>query len=68
VTYTAVDRRAVQDLVRGGAQLVDVLPARGYEAQHLPQAVNVPLAELDATTAARLRQGGPVIVYCYDYQ
>ena len=64
----AIDRDRVQELVRGGAQLVEVLPAEEYEDEHLPGAVNLPLKELNASTAARLDRVGPVIVYCYDYQ
>ncbi len=50
-----------------GAQLVDVLPAEDYEADHLPGAINIPVRDLNATTAARLRKDRAVIVYCYDY-
>ena len=64
----AIDRDRLQELVREGAQLVEVLPAEEYEDEHLPGAVNIPLKELNATTAAGLDRSGPVIVYCYDYQ
>jgi rhodanese-related sulfurtransferase len=63
-----IDRARVQELVRAGAQIVEVLPAEEYEDEHLPGATNLPLKELNATTAARLDRGRPVIVYCYDYQ
>jgi len=64
----AIDRERVQALVRDGAQLVEVLPAEEYEDEHLRGAVNLPLKELNATTAGRLDRARPVIVYCYDYQ
>jgi rhodanese-related sulfurtransferase len=63
-----IERDRVQELVRAGAQLVEVLPAEEFEEEHLPGAVNLPLKELNATTAARLDRARPVIVYCYDYQ
>jgi phage shock protein E len=63
-----IDRDRVQELVRAGAQLVEVLPRENYEGEHLPGAVNLPLRELNASTAARLDRTRPVIVYCYDYQ
>ena len=63
-----IDRERVQELLRNGAQLVEVLPAEEYDDEHLPGAVNLPLKELNATTAARLDRSRPVIVYCYDYQ
>lgn len=68
VRTTRIDRRRVQELVRAGAQLVEVLPAEDYEDEHLPGAVSLPLKELDETSAARLSRDRPVIVYCYDTQ
>jgi rhodanese-related sulfurtransferase len=64
----AVERDQVQELTRRGARLVDVLPARAFEAQHLPGAVSVPLAELAGAASARLRRDEAVIVYCHDAQ
>jgi rhodanese-related sulfurtransferase len=64
----SIDRDRVQELVRAGAQLVEVLPNEEYEDEHLPGAVNLPLKELNRETAARLDPSRPVIVYCYDYQ
>ena len=63
-----VDREGLQRLVVAGSQLVEVLPRAEYEEEHLPGAVNIPLKELDRTTAAALDRARPVIVYCYDYQ
>jgi rhodanese-related sulfurtransferase len=65
---TVIDRHAVQQLVRQGAQLVDVLGARDYEAEHIPGAINIPLKNLDRATAKRLDSRRPVITYCHDYQ
>ncbi len=64
----AIDRDRVQALQREGGQVVEVLPAEEYEDEHLPGAVNIPLKELNAASAARLDPGRPVVVYCYDYQ
>ena len=63
-----IDRDRVQELVRAGAQLVEVLPRENYDDEHLPGAVNLPLKELNVATAVRLDRARPVIVYCYDYQ
>ena len=65
---TEINRNQVQRLIAGGAQLVDVLPASEYAAEHLTGAISVPLKTLDATTTARLERGRPVIVYCWDTQ
>jgi phage shock protein E len=64
----AIDRERVQELLRAGAQLVEVLPAEEYADEHLPGAINLPLKELNVQTAAPLDRTRPVIVYCYDYQ
>jgi rhodanese-related sulfurtransferase len=60
-----LDREMVQELVRLGAQLVEVLPAEEYAEDHLPGAVSHPLRQLDEEVDQidRLR---PVIVYCWD--
>ena len=49
-----------------GAQLVEVLPAKEFEEEHLPGAIHLPLSELTRATAATLRRDRPVIVYCHD--
>jgi rhodanese-related sulfurtransferase len=63
----SVDTEEVRRLLAAGAQLVDVLPAETFRQEHLPGAVNVPLAEID-TAPERLDPVRPVIAYCYDYQ
>ena len=51
----------------GGAQLVDVMPKEDFAEDHLPGAINIPLRDLNAGTAAKLRRDRPVIAYCYDF-
>jgi len=66
---TAIDRDELQRLRREeGAQLVEVLSADGFDDEHLPGAINIPLKQLDRDSAASLDPQRPVIVYCYDYQ
>jgi len=57
----------VKQLLEQGAQLVDVLSEAEFEHDHLPGAINIPLKQLDASTAARLDRDRPVIVYCNDF-
>lgn len=64
---TSIDLKRLQELQERGAQLVEVLPRAEYDQEHLPGAVNLPLKQLDATTAARLDKGRPVVVYCWDW-
>jgi rhodanese-related sulfurtransferase len=62
-----VDLEGLRALLARGAQLVEVLPVAEYTDEHLPGAINLPLKELDATTAAaRLDRSRPVVVYCWD--
>jgi len=62
--YTTDD---VRRLLKQGAQLLDVLAADEFERDHLPGAINIPLKQLDATSAARLDRNRPVVVYCNDF-
>ncbi len=63
-----IDRDQLRQLMAQGAQIVEVLPADEYADEHLPGAINIPLTELDAGTAARLRRDAPIVTYCHDFQ
>jgi rhodanese-related sulfurtransferase len=65
--FEKVDYQGLRRLLDQGAQLVEVLPAEEYAEEHLPGAINIPLKELDADSAAQLDKSRPVIVYCWDY-
>ena len=62
----AVRSDRVRELARQGGQVVEVLPRDEYREQHLPDAINIPLKELDGDTVAGLDRAAPVIVYCWD--
>ena len=63
---TQITAGRVRELVEGGAQLLEVLPRREFEEQHLPGAISIPLKELDADAVAGLNRDTAVIVYCWD--
>ncbi len=64
-----IDIEEIREVLgRDGAQLVEVLPAKEYEEEHLPGAISIPLKSLDENSVAQLNRDAPVIVYCYDYQ
>jgi rhodanese-related sulfurtransferase len=63
---TAVTLPELQELTARGAQLVEVLPEAEYAEAHLPDAINIPLKQLDASTTAVLDRARPVVVYCWD--
>jgi rhodanese-related sulfurtransferase len=60
-----IDRETVQEMVKHGAQLVEVLPAKEYAEDHLPGAVSHPLRQI-AREADLIDRNRPVIVYCWD--
>jgi rhodanese-related sulfurtransferase len=65
---TRVDRHETQKMLNEGAQLLEVLPPKEYEDEHLPGALNIPLKVLNRDATRQLDRDRPVIVYCHDYQ
>jgi rhodanese-related sulfurtransferase len=55
-----------RSLIEGGAQLVEVLPAREYEEEHLPGAISIPLKTLTPAVATQLDPTRAVVLYCWD--
>jgi rhodanese-related sulfurtransferase len=64
---TGIEIDRLRELLDGGAQLVEVLPAEEFDEEHLPGAINIPLKALDAQSTATLDKSNPVVVYCWDY-
>jgi rhodanese-related sulfurtransferase len=62
-----IERERLAELVKAGAQLVEVLPANEYDEEHLPGAINIPLKAIDRQAPERLERYAPVIVYCWDF-
>ena len=62
----SVDLAGLKRLLDEGAQLVEVLPEPEFADAHLPGAVNIPLKQLNADSAAILDRRRPVAVYCWD--
>jgi rhodanese-related sulfurtransferase len=61
-----VDRHQVRQLMRDGAQVVEVLPKAEFAADHLPGAISLPLRRLEIEARATLDPLRPVLVYCWD--
>lgn len=57
----------IRELLKQGAQLVDVLPGAEYEQEHLPGAINIPLKRMTEEAVSVLDRSRPVVVYCWDY-
>lgn len=64
----SIARDDVQNLMKGNAYLIEVLPAKEYTEVHLAHAKNIPLTQLNRASVAALESTRPVIVYCHDYQ
>jgi rhodanese-related sulfurtransferase len=64
----SIDRDRVRELVAQQVPLLDVLGAEAYQESHIPQALNLPLKELDRQSVAKFSPEKPFIVYCDDFQ
>jgi len=62
----SIGRKAVQELLDQGAQMVEVLPSKEYDEDHLPGAISLPLRYIDQKAADVLARDRPIIVYCWD--
>jgi rhodanese-related sulfurtransferase len=60
------ERDEVRRAMEQGVQVVDVLGADEYEADHLPGAVHLPLRKIETDAARVLDPSRPVLVYCFD--
>ncbi len=58
----------VQKMKDHGAQIVEVLGRKEYANEHIPDAINIPLLQMNQSSVAGLDKNRPVIVYCWDYQ
>ena len=65
---TSVKREDVQRLLTSGASLVEVLPDKEYEEEHIPGAIHISLEEMNIQTTGQLGRDQPIVVYCWDYQ
>jgi rhodanese-related sulfurtransferase len=64
--FKNASRDQVRQLVEDGAQVVEVLERRQYQAAHLPGAVHIPAWELTRDRAEDIDRTRPVVVYCFD--
>ncbi len=60
---TNVTRDELQELIRDGAPVIDVMPPAEFAEFHLPGAISLPLKELDASTTGQLSKDKPLVVY-----
>ena len=48
-------------------KLVEVLPEEEYKEGHIPQAINIPLDNLEALARRKLKKTDTIVVYCASY-
>jgi rhodanese-related sulfurtransferase len=66
---TVIGRDEVQRLAREeNALIVDAMPSKEYEDEHLPGAINLPIKELGEEAVAGIDRDRPIVVYCWDLQ
>ena len=63
---TSIGLDRLRELLAADAQLVEVLPAGDYAKAHLPDAINLPLAQLHEPDVSVLDRRRAVVVYCWD--
>jgi rhodanese-related sulfurtransferase len=61
-----MERTELQELLAAGAQLVEVLPRKVYDMEHIAEAINIPLRNLEERAPDELDASRPVITYCSD--
>jgi hypothetical protein len=61
-----VDALEAERLIAGGITVVDVLPAKTFQQEHLPGALNVPLEAFEPSHVASLDKAAALLVYCFD--
>ena len=62
-----ISREALQALIASNTRktIIEALPKKYYEAEHLPGAINIPHEEIQATANTQISdKDDPVVVYC----
>jgi rhodanese-related sulfurtransferase len=67
ILVKVIDRDQLQDLMRSGAVVIEVLPEAEYSQEHITGAINLPLKQLDLDAVSELDRGSPIVVYCDSY-
>jgi len=63
-----IDLTRFIELQKQGAQVLEVLPRKEFDDQHIPGAMSLPLSQFKTSELAKLDRNRVVIVYCWDYQ
>lgn len=59
--FQVIDTNQAQDIVNSGAVLIDVRTSEEYNREHIPNAVNIPIDQINTIAYAKDTK---IIVYC----
>ena len=60
-SFEVIDTNQAQDIINSGAVLIDVRTVDEYNREHIPNAVNIPLDQIDTVAYDKDTK---IIVYC----
>lgn len=60
-TYETIDTNKANEIMANGAVLIDVRTVDEFNREHIPNAVNIPLDQIDTINYGK---DVPIIVYC----
>ena len=61
VSYETIDTNKAMEIIENGAIVIDVRTVDEYNREHIPNAINIPLEEIDNITYDKNTK---IIVYC----
>ena len=59
--FQVIDTNQAQDIINSGAVLIDVRTSEEYNCEHIPNAVNIPIDQINTIAYAKDTK---IIVYC----
>ena len=59
--FEVIDTNKAQEIINGGAVLIDVRTSEEYNREHIPNAVNIPLDQIDTVAYDKDTK---IIIYC----
>lgn len=61
-----IDREQVRELMAQAAEIVEALPEKEFNEDHLPGAISFPLRRMNKESVGSLDRNRPLVVYCWD--
>lgn len=61
-----IDREQVRELMAQAAEIVEALPEKEFNEDHLPGAISFPLRRMNKESVGSLDRNRALVVYCWD--